>query len=162
MRLVLCLSSLLAVGLLSACGEKSEQTEAAAETTASPAPGVNDAETAALLATLPAPYNAADLKAGEKAWNKCRSCHTLIDGGIDMVGPNLHGVFGRRSGTKPGYQYSDAMKAHDAVWDYATLDDYLGHPQQTVKGTKMGFLGLKDETERRNLIAYLKVETTPK
>jgi len=147
---------------LAACGEKPADRADESAAPAVAAPAVDDAEKAALLAALPAPYNTADLKAGEKAWNKCRSCHTLIEGGVDMVGPNLHGVFGRKSGGKPGYQYSDAMKAHDAVWDYATLDDYLGHPQQTVKGTKMGFLGLKDETERRNLIAYLKVETTPK
>lgn len=152
--------STLALGLLlSACGEKPTQKTAE---TARPAPaGPSDTEKAAILATLPAPYNAADLKAGEKAWNKCRSCHTLIDGGIDMVGPNLHGVFGRKSGSKADYQYSEAMKNHGAVWDYATLDDYLTHPQSSVPGTKMGFMGLKDETERHNLIAYLKVETTP-
>lgn len=159
MRAPLIISTMALTLALSACGEKPADTATEA---AAPAPvGPSDAEKAALLATLPAPYNTADLKAGEKAWNKCRSCHTLIDGGIDMVGPNLHGVFGRKSGGKAGYQYSEAMKTHGAVWDYATLDDYLTHPQSSVPGTKMGFMGIKDETERHNLIAYLKVETTP-
>ncbi|ESQ80316.1 cytochrome c family protein [Asticcacaulis sp. YBE204] len=147
--------------LLTACGEKPASAPKAA-----PPAGPTEAEKAALLATLPAPYNTADLVAGEKAWNKCRSCHTAFEGGINMVGPNLHGVFGRVAGSKADYQFSDAMKAHGikdkVTWDYATLDDYLTHPQSTVPGTKMGFPGIKDETERHNLIAYLKVETTPK
>ncbi|MCA1934681.1 MAG: cytochrome c family protein [Asticcacaulis sp.] len=164
MRAALFLAPLTLALCLSGCGDK--PTETASETAATQAnvpavEGPSDAENAAKLATLPAPYNTADLKAGEKAWTKCRSCHTLVEGGANMVGPNLYGVFGRKSGSKADYQYSDAMKGHNAVWDFATLDDYITHPQTTVPGTKMGFMGLKDETERHNLIAYLKVETSP-
>ncbi|MFT3997900.1 MAG: cytochrome c family protein [Asticcacaulis sp.] len=159
MRVALSFVVLALMSGLGGCGEKPADT--ASEAPAPPPEPVNDAEKAALLATLPGPYSTVDLSAGEKAWNKCRSCHTLIEGGADMVGPNLHGVFGRVSGSKPGYLYSDAMKKHATVWDYATLDDYLTHPQTSVPGTKMGFMGIKNETERHNLIAYLKVETTP-
>ncbi len=119
------------------------------------------AEAAAIQAAFPAPYNTADLAAGEKQFGKCRSCHMLAPGAMDMTGPNLYGVFGRKSGTKPGYPFSDAMIAHNTVWDFDTLDTYLTSPQTVVKGTKMGFMGIQDAADRRNLIAYLKLENTP-
>lgn len=164
MRAALFLAPLTLALSLSGCGDKPAETASETAATQANVPAVegpSEAEKAAKLATLPAPYNTADLKAGEKAWNKCRSCHTLVEGGANMVGPNLYSLFGRKSGSKADYQYSDAMKGHNAVWDFATLDDYITHPQTTVPGTKMGFMGLKDETERHNLIAYLKVETSP-
>lgn len=120
-----------------------------------------DAQKAAIQATFPAPYNTADLAAGEKQFGKCRSCHMLAPGAMDMTGPNLYGVFGRKSGTKPGYAYSDAMTAHNTVWDFDSLNTYLASPQTVVKGTKMGFMGIQGDTDRRNLIAYLKLENSP-
>ena len=119
------------------------------------------AEKAAIQATFPAPYNTADLAAGEKQFNKCRACHTITPDGMNMTGPHLYGVFGRHSATATGYSYSDAMLAHNVTWDFNTLDTYLKAPQQVVKGTKMGFMGIADDTDRHNLIAYLKLETSP-
>ncbi len=118
------------------------------------------AQKTAIQATFPAPYNTADLADGEKTFGKCRSCHTMAKGAPDMVGPNLYGVFGRKSGTKPGYPYTDAMIAHDTVWDFDTLDTYLTSPQTVVKGTRMSFPGIPDATKRHNLIAYLKLENS--
>jgi cytochrome c len=80
---------------------------------------------------------------------------------MNMVGPLLYGVFGRKSGTEPGYSFSEAMTAHDVTWDFDTLDTYIAAPQTVVKGTKMSYQGIKDETDRHNLLAYLKLETTP-
>ncbi len=119
------------------------------------------AQKAAIQATFPAPYNTADLTLGEKTFGKCRSCHTMAPGASDMVGPNLYGVFGRRSGAKPGYPYTDAMIAHNTVWDFDTLDTYLTSPQTVVKGTRMSFPGIQDATQRHALIAYLKLENSP-
>ena len=117
------------------------------------------AQKAFIAASFPAPYATADLVDGEKQFGKCRSCHTIAASQAVMVGPPLYGVFGRKSGTFPGYPYSDAMVAHNTVWDFDTLDIYLTSPQTVVKGTKMGFGGFHDDDKaRRDLIAYLKLE----
>ena len=115
-----------------------------------------------LLKAMPEPYQTADIVNGAKQFNKCRSCHTLEKGGMNLVGPNLNTVFGRKAGTLAGYNYSDAMKAHKAIWDFDTLDPYLKAPQDVVKGTKMGFMGVKSDTDRRDLIAYLRAYTMDK
>src|SRR4051812_23332969 len=70
-----------------------------------------DADKAAALAALPAPYNTGDLSNGQSKFAFCRSCHTITEGGPDMTGPNLYGVFGRKAGSKEDYKYSDAVKA---------------------------------------------------
>jgi len=115
-----------------------------------------------IQATFPAPYNIADLADGEKQFNRCRSCHTITPDKMNMTGPHLYGLFGRKAATAEGYTYSDAMKAHDVTWDFDTLDTYLASPQTVVKGTKMSYPGVPDPKQRQDLIAYLKLETTPK
>ena len=112
---------------------------------------------ATLLATLPAAYAHADLANGELHFALCRSCHTITPGGPDMTGPNLHGVWGRRAGSKPGYAYSTALKATGWTWDAARLDHWLHDPRAAVPGTKMSFYGLHDDADRRDVIAYLRV-----
>ncbi len=124
-------------------------------------PEFSAAQKAQIVATFPAPFDKADLDAGEKQFNKCRSCHTITADKMNMTGPHLYGVFGRHAATAEGYTYSDAMKAHNVVWDFDTLDIYLKAPQSVVQGTKMGFAGIQNDTDRHNLIAYLKAETTP-
>jgi cytochrome c len=149
--------ALLACALvLSACGDDSGS-EKAASAPARPAPTA--AEKGALLAALPAPYNAADLENGRRVFARCRSCHTITEGGPNMTGPNLHGVFGREAGTAAKYNYSTAVREADFVWDAARLDDWLENPRTFLKGTKMSFAGIPNETDRRDVIAFLKVET---
>ncbi|WGM39417.1 cytochrome c family protein [Caulobacter sp. NIBR1757] len=147
--------------LAAACGPtSSEPASAPASAPATPpAPQMTDAEKAALLATLPAPYNTGDLAAGKQAFALCQSCHTITDGGPDKTGPNLHGVFGRVAGTHGTFKYSDALKAAGFTWDAEKLDAWLANPKTFLPGNRMTFVGLKDETKRRDLIAYLKVET---
>ncbi|UXS04017.1 c-type cytochrome [Agrobacterium tumefaciens] len=117
-----------------------------------------------LLATLfvfspPAAYaQEGDVTAGAIVFKKCATCH-VTETDQNKVGPSLNGLFGRKAGTHPDFSYSAAMK--DAgegglVWDEATLRDYLHNPKSKVKGTKMAFAGLKDDTEITNLTAYLK------
>ena len=116
-------------------------------------------EKKALLAALPAPYNAGDLDNGQRKFALCRSCHTITQGGPDMTGPNLYGVFGRKAGSKPGYRYSDVVKNAGFDWDAEHLDKWLSSPRTFMPGTKMSFLGIPNEKDRVDLIAYLKVET---
>lgn len=94
-------------------------------------------------------------EAGKKAFAKCRACHSL-DAGKNGVGPSLHGVFGRKSGTVEGYKYSDAMKNKGVSWNEENLEKYLEDPKAFVPGNKMAFPGVKKESEREDLIAYLK------
>ena len=103
--------------------------------------------------------DAADLKKGKKVFNKCKACHTLKAGGKNKVGPNLHGVMGRKAGLVEGFKYSEAMLKSGITWDDATLDKYLTKPKKLVPKTKMRFAGLRKKSQRENLIAYLKRAT---
>src|SRR5690606_40336757 len=101
------LTVLMGALALAACGQGDSapaQGDAAAPPAApspasAPAPAPTDAEAVAVLASLPAPYNAADLQNGERVFARCRSCHTINEGGPNRVGPNLWEVFGRTAGT---------------------------------------------------------------
>ena len=159
------ISACLALLLLAACGPQQEAVMPEAKPgtpTVSPdarlAPPSAD-DTAKLLAALPAPYNTADLLNGQRQSALCRSCHTLTDGGPDLTGPNLHGVFGRKAGSKPGYAYSAAIKAAGFDWNAGKLDQWLADPKGFMPGTKMTFLGIRDAKDRVDLIAFLKVQT---
>jgi len=102
---------------------------------------------------------AALLAAGEKAYAPCKPCHTVTAGGGDLVGPNLHGLFGRRSGTKPGFRFSDAMTKAAILWDEATIDQYLQNPRGYIPGNRMAFFGIAKPETRAALIAWLKQAT---
>ncbi len=155
LRLPLALCALM-LGL-AACGEASPPTDAAPAP--APRPALSEAEKAAILASLPAPYDQGDLDNGRRAFARCRSCHTITPGGPDMTGPNLWGVFGRSAGTHGRYNYSPALRQAGFTWDAARLDDWLANPRTFLPGNKMTFPGLPDATDRRDLIAWLKVET---
>lgn len=132
----------------------------AAEPSASPVrPASTDAEKAALLASLPAPYASADLDNGRRVFARCRACHTITEGGPNMTGPNLYGVFGREAGHKDGYNYSTALREAEFTWDAERLDHWLENPREFLRGNKMSFPGIADAEDRRDLIAFLKVET---
>ncbi|MGE0743120.1 MAG: cytochrome c family protein [Hyphomonadaceae bacterium] len=149
---------------LAACGPA--QTTAPADTTQTapapaPAAALTPEQVQAALAALPAPYNAADYEAGRRVFAQCRSCHTINAGGPNRVGPNLHGVFGREIGTAAGFNYSPAVQEANFVWDAAQLDHWLQNPQTFLPGNRMAFAGVRDETQRRDLIAYLMIDSTP-
>jgi cytochrome c len=148
--------------LTAACSKPAAAPEASADMatpTAAAAGEPSDNEKAKLLASLPAPYNTGDLENGKRKFAMCRSCHTINQGGPNMTGPNLYGVFGRKAGAVEGFAYSDAVKAAGFIWDADHLDKWLADPRGFMPGTKMSFMGLKEPKDRIDVIAYLKVET---
>ncbi|MCZ8135876.1 MAG: cytochrome c family protein [Porphyrobacter sp.] len=148
---------------LSACGggAGSDANAPAPEATeAAPA-----AEPAATEAAAPAPAAGAeyasfttDAAAGEKVFALCRSCHVL-DEGVNRVGPSLHKVVGRKSGSVAGFAYSDANKNSGVTWTTDVLFKYLEDPKGFMPGTKMAFPGIKDAQDRANLVAYLESQS---
>jgi cytochrome c len=100
--------------------------------------------------------SAQDVAAGEKTFNVCRACHEIGHGAKNLVGPMLNGMVGRKSGSYPGYAYSDVNRNSGITWDEATLMEYLKNPRAKVPGTKMLFPGLKRDDDIVNVIAFLK------
>jgi len=99
--------------------------------------------------------HAADPEAGQAVFKtQCGICHSVVQG-KNMVGPSLFGVVGRKSGSIEGFRYSAANKGSDITWSPEILDKYLTAPREVVPGTIMTYAGLKDDTKRADLIAYL-------
>ncbi len=126
-----------------------------------PAAALTDAQKKALLASLPAAYQGADIDNGEAKFAICKSCHTTAQGAGPMTGPNLWAVFGRKAGTSPGFAYSAGLVALGVTWDAGTIDKWITNPRAMVPDTKMTFLGMADPKDRRDLVAYLKTVTSP-
>ncbi len=102
----------------------------------------------------------ADAAAGEAVFKKCAACHTDDKSGANKVGPNLWNIINRPIASHEGFSYSSGMKEFaqggSVVWDYDHLNHFIASPKAYVKGTAMGFAGIKKPEERANLIAYLR------
>ncbi|MBX9819769.1 c-type cytochrome [Afipia birgiae] len=109
---------------------------------------------AMLLSTVSAA--AQDVSAGEKVFAQCRACHQIGESAKNAVGPVLNGLFGRKSGTIEGFNYSPANKNSGITWDEATFREYIKDPKAKIPGTKMIFPGLKDPKQIDDVVAYLK------
>jgi len=102
---------------------------------------------------------AEDAAKGKTIYEQCAACHSLEAGKNDGVGPTLHGLFGRKSGSED-FHYSPAMKRANVTWTPELLDKYLEHPQEgAFRGNRMPFAGIADAQQRTDLIAYLKDAT---
>ena len=99
-----------------------------------------------------------DAEEGAKVFNKCKACH-VADEPQNRVGPHLVGLFGRPAGSVEGFKYSDAMKDSGVTWDEETIAAYIADPRGYIKGNRMAFVGLRDQEEIADLIAYLKDAT---
>ena len=118
--------------------------------------------TAPLLAFAASPGLAdGDPAKGEKVFRKCKACH-VIDKEKNRVGPHLVGIFGRPAASVEKFKYSKALKSkaeEGLVWDEASIAAFLAAPKKYIKGTKMGFVGLKKQDDIDNIIAYIKAES---
>ncbi|MBL8530822.1 MAG: cytochrome c family protein [Hyphomonadaceae bacterium] len=148
------------LALMAACGP-SQPAPQAPSATAPQSQTPDFAAQQARIAALAPPYNEASYEAGRRVFAQCRSCHTTAADGGNRVGPNLHGVFDRAAGAAPGFTYSQALQNADFIWDAEHLDNWLANPQTFLPGNRMAFAGVRDAVQRRDVIAYLMVESQP-
>lgn len=156
--------------LISACGggestpettaqnsvEKPKVTETSLD---SAAPATAPTETSDAFASLPEPYQTADYNRGRRTFKLCQSCHTLNEGGQNLVGPNLYGIFGKEIGSVEGFTYSKAVQESDIVWTPEILAEWLESPRNFLPGNKMSFAGVRRPADRTAVIAYIMAET---
>jgi len=101
-----------------------------------------------------------DAKKGANLFKtRCAQCHTVVESEGNKIGPNLHGLFGRKTGSVGGFAYTDANKQKGITWKEDTLFEYLENPKKYIPGTKMAFGGLKKGKDRNDLITWLREET---
>ncbi len=144
-----------AVVLLAACGEKPADEGVAAPPlpTAATLGEQQVLDAAGYLAQ--ARYAEADPANGARQAQICRACHSLDEGGANMIGPSLFGFFGTTAGTREGFEFSAALREAGFVWTPRALDAWLAQPGRFLPGNRMTFAGVHRPGDRDDLIAYL-------
>ena len=109
----------------------------------------------ALVPLAKAQESQGDAARGRQVFAACRTCHYPEKGFGHHNGPSLYGIFGRKSGSQPGFRYySETLKRAGFVWTPELLDAWLANPGM-LPGSTMIFVGLPDARDRADLIAYL-------
>lgn len=105
---------------------------------------------------LAARLAAADPAAGAKVVRKCTACHSANKGAGHKIGPNLWDIVGRGIGAAEDYRFSAALAEHGGSWGYEELDTFLAAPKTFAEGTRMTFAGISNDSDRADLIVYLR------
>jgi len=106
-----------------------------------------------VLAMQAFPAKAGDRERGKQLYeSRCIACHSIDD---NRAGPAHRGVFGRKAGSAPGFDYSPALRASKLVWNEKTLNRWLADPEKLIPGQKMGFT-VPEAKDRADLIEFLK------
>jgi cytochrome c len=144
--------------------EKPEKPGFAIEVAEAPAAGGEAAAPAAEATPIAVRLASADPAKGQAAAKACVACHSLDSGNANKVGPGLWNIVEKPIAQHEGFAYSAALKGKSAeAWTYEALDLFIANPKAYAPGTKMGYAGMKDETKRADLIAYLRtVADAPK
>ena len=146
-----------AIAVLSACGENKAPAVNGSNTAT---PASRPAAPAPTLADLPVPYGEANLENGKSVFAKCKNCHSLVAADGNKVGPNLHGVFDRHPASAPKFKYSPVLAAFkEERWTPDLVDHWLSNPGTFLPGNGMFFNGIGKPEDRRDVIAYLLIET---
>lgn len=137
MKKIILVAALVA---LSACGSKPEANE-----TSEP-----------VIETTTAPSEVAAADAAPAAFAQCATCHSVAKDGPNGVGPNLHGVVGRKAGSVTGFNYSAATKDWGQNWTEPNLDKFITNPRAMIAGNRMSYAGQADAAKRKDIIDWLK------
>jgi cytochrome c len=99
----------------------------------------------------------ASVEKGQQIAKQCQACHTIEKGAPNRIGPNLWGIVGAARGEdRGGFNFSAAMKAKGGTWTFDELNKFLTDPREYIPGTAMTFAGLSRETQRADVIDYLR------
>ena len=152
MKELIVVVGIFVTGMLIGCGGV-KSTDAKAEV-----PAVEMKKTSASTKELQAKEMASltpEQKLGKRLFIMCEACHNVKEGEPHKVGPNLHGVFGRKAGTLTDFKYSEAVLNADITWSDETIREWLINPNDYIKGTNMVFVGLPKKRQQDALLAYL-------
>jgi cytochrome c len=112
---------------------------------------------AAAIAASSSSALAQDAAAGEQVFRRfCSPCHDVGEDAKIKLGPPLNGVDGRTAGTFEGFNYSQANKTSGITWGVESFTKYIRAPMQEMPGTRMAFVGIKNDKDIADLWAYLK------
>lgn len=135
-----------------AVDEAAQNTATAVEQTAE-----ETADAAETAKTTVAAATGGDAESGSKLFRrKCKVCHTAEKDGRNMTGPNLWNIVGRERASIDGFRYSTPMQTLGGTWSEDAIKSFIASPRTFLPDTKMTFAGLKKESEREDVLAFLK------